>query len=290
MELKAYAHVRGSRSHCLPVPDEAGDPYAGAAAYDAAVDALTRGGIDPLGQMERSLGAYDRAALAVLMRHRELRVEPASVGRLRRVGSAGSVLSLYLNARGRLYIRPATDANVDRDDAAGAAVGDVMADASVIAEIDGIHRAWQRSEAAYLAQIRAAIERLVRDRELPRALADVSERLAGMQSACCYVGDRFVTLVDERGRAGWLDSLRATPYAQWTDDDVLIFAALYLFVVSGRAACFDEFGGALLTARDLISRANQAAHHCADSDRGRRALEGRDAFGRAAALSEFMRR
>jgi hypothetical protein len=287
MKLKAYTFAHGPRSFWPPQFSGSDEPpfdaFAGQVACDVVADVLTSGGMVRLDRAERTLNAYERAALAVLGRHRELRVEPA-----RSVGGDAAVLSLSVNARGRLAIRERSRPRAAFDDQS-IGIGDVITNGSVISEIEALHTAWQRSEALYCARIRAATDRLSRDGGLPRALAEVTAHLDRVQSVSFYLGDRFVTLADARGRTSLPVALRERRYALWAGDDVLIFAALYLQVLAGHAACLDDFGGLMLTARDLIARVDQLAHRIANIGRATHALEGDDVFERATALSELTR-
>ncbi|TKC86837.1 hypothetical protein FAZ69_19550 [Trinickia terrae] len=287
MELKAQTFARSRQSGWT---DELlADAFAGEAACDAAEDALTHSGAYPLEQMQQALGAYDRAALAVLRRHRELRVEPLPVVGPRAT-AADTLLSLYINANGRLHIRPASQPKIDCEGGAWIDLGQVVASAPVMAEIDGVHAAWRRSEAEYFAQVRAAMDRLRREGGLPRAVEQVIGQLDYVESLSFYVGDRHVTLVDDAGRPTLLYALREKPYERWSDDDVLIVAALHVLMRSGRAACFDEFNGALLTARDLISRIDHCSHSDAAHASGvHYAFESLDLFERVAKLRELKR-
>ena len=286
MELKAHSFARSH--HSCWTDDLQADAYAGEVACDAAEDALTHGGVYPLEQMQQALGAYDRAALAVLRRHRELRVETLPVVPSRAPGGV-SLLSLYINAHGRLHIRPASQEKIDCGGDAWISVGQVATGAPVMAEIGGVHAAWQRSEAEYFVQVRAAIERLFSEGGLQRALEQVIDQIDYIDSLSFYIGDRYVTLIDEDGRPGFLYSLREKPYARWTDDEVLIVAALHVLVRSGRASCFDEFNGALLTARDLIARIEHYSLGDARESHDRMAFESLDLFERVAKIRALKR-
>ncbi|WP_206996721.1 hypothetical protein [Trinickia mobilis] len=286
MELKAHSFARSH--HSCWTDDLLADAYAGEVACDAAEDALTHGGVYPLEQMQQALGAYDRAALAVLRRHRELRVEPLPVVPSRTLGAA-ALLSLYINAHGRLHIRPASHARIDCGGDAWIGVGQVAAGAPVMAEIGGVHAAWQRSEAEYFVQVRAAVERLFSDGGLQRALEQVIDEIDYIDSLCFYIGDRYVALIDEAGRPALLYSLREKCYASWADDEVLIAAALHVLVRSGRASCFDEFNGALLTARDLIARIEHFSLGDARASHDRMAFESLDLFERVAKIRALKR-
>src|SRR5689334_2905030 len=79
MDPRAHTPTQDRESHSLYGFDMTeylrGDAHAGQPACDVALHAVTHGGIYPLGQARLALGAYERAALDVLQRHRELRID-----------------------------------------------------------------------------------------------------------------------------------------------------------------------------------------------------------------------
>jgi hypothetical protein len=83
---------------------------------------------------------------------------------------------------------------------------------------------------------------------------------------CFYVHDRFfalidryVNLIDDKRNRGFLSQLREKPYAEWNQDEILVVAALHALFLSGRAVRFEEFNGALLTARRVTDRLAELA-------------------------------
>jgi hypothetical protein len=238
-----------------------GDGIVSGRACDAAVRALTHGGIQPLDQAVKALGLYDRAVLSVLSRHPEIEVR-APGGRDR-----PDVLVLYVNTLGRLHIRPASqprvvyaegDRNVD--------VGCIPVTGAVLAEIDAEHDALRAAEAAAFREVRAAMDRVHGQGGLPTVLEEVIDHVEHVESVGFYVGDRFLALIDryvnligDKAGKGYLTALRDRPYAEWTREEVLVVAGLHALFQSGRAVRFEEFNGAELTARDLIGRLAEIA-------------------------------
>lgn len=232
-----------------------GQELAGRRAYDAAVHALTHGGIYPLEQACGAIGLYDRAALAVLSKHPELVV-------VRTPAETESALAMYVNTLGRLHLRPASQPKISYGaEDKSIELGYVQADRAVLAEIDVEHESLLRAEAEAFAEVKAAVDRLYADNELPRVLEEVIDHVEHVESVSFYVGDRFfaridryVNLVDDKRGKGFLNALRDKVYADWNKDEILAVAALHALFISGRSVRFEEFNGVLLTARALISR------------------------------------
>lgn len=234
-----------------------GDEAGGDRAYDAAVRALTHGGIQPLDLALKGLGLYDAAALAVLERHPEIDVAPSAAPE-----QAGAGLLMYVNTLGRLHIRPASLPKVAYDDDDRAVeIGRVPVTDAVLKEVGDEHEALLRAEAAAFAEVKSAVDRLHADGRLPEVLEEVIDHVEHVESVGFFVGDRFlalidrfVNLIDHKGKKGFLSALRDKGYAEWTDEEVLVVAALHALFLSGRAVRFEEFNGARLTARDLLAR------------------------------------
>ncbi|HEV7372767.1 hypothetical protein [Arenibaculum sp.] len=234
-----------------------GDGFGRGRGYEAAVRALTHGGIQPLDQAVKGLGLYDRAALAVLSAHAEVEAR-SSIDPDR----AATTLALYVNTLGRLHIRPASlprivyaegDRNVE--------VGYLPVTDAVLAEIDAAHEVLRRDEADAFAEVRAAMDRVYRDGSLATVLEEVIDHVEHVESVGFYVADRFlalidryVNLIDGKAGQGYLPALREKPYDEWTDEEVLVVAGLHALFQSGRAVRFEEFNGAALTARALVDR------------------------------------
>ncbi|KVC59164.1 hypothetical protein [Burkholderia stagnalis] len=273
MDPRAHTPTQDRESHSLYGFDMTeylrGDAHAGQPACDVALHAVTHGGIYPLGQARLALGAYERAALDVLQRHRELRIDgdtPADV-------AGGTTLALYVNSLGRLHIRPASEPKVayeERD--SWVDLGTVTVGDDVLAEIDTALAAWRAIERRSFAEVRAAMDRAQAEGNLSRILEEVIDHVEHVESVCFYVGDRFfalidrfTNLIDSKTGKGHLPRLRELPYAEWSEEDVLIVAALNALFLSGRSVRFEEFNGALLTAQDVVGRLNQLAASYTDA-------------------------
>lgn len=233
-----------------------GQELAGRRAHDAAVQALTHGGIYPLEQARGAINLYDRAALAVLAKHPELEVRPAQ-------GSeAEPALAMYVNTLGRLHIRPASLPKVSYGaEDRSVEIGYVPVDQALLAAIDAEHESLLRAEAEAFAEVKGAVDCLYANNELPQVLEEVIDHVEHVESVGFYVGDRFfaridryVNLVDDKRGKGFLNALRDKTYSKWSTDEILAVAALHALFISGRSVRFEEFNGALLTARDLIAR------------------------------------
>ncbi len=231
-------------------------------AYDIALAALTHGGIYPLERAIEALGSYDRAAFAVLERHRELEAGPLAAP-----GNPDASLALYVNTLGRLHIRPMAlprvvygegDSSVD--------IGTVAVTPDILAEIDTAHATLEQAEAEALAEVKAAMDRLHASAQLARVLEEVIDHVEHVESVGFYVGDKFlalidryINLIDDKGRTGFLSCLRDKPYEQWRGEEILVVAALHALFLSGRSVRFEEFNGTSLTAQGLITRLHELA-------------------------------
>lgn len=237
-----------------------GDEVRSGRGYDVAVQALTHGGIQPLDQARKALGLHDEAALDVLAKHPEIgaqsSVEP---------DRADAALVMYVNTLGRLHIRPASLPRVtyDEDDRA-VDIAYVPVTDAVLKEIGARLDALRRTEAEAFAEVRSAMDRLHADGRLATVLEEVIDHVEHVESVGFYVGDRFlalidryVNLIDDKTSKGFLNALRDKPYARWSEDEVLVVAALHALFISGRSVRFEEFNGAVLSARDLIARLDQ---------------------------------
>ncbi|WP_323118504.1 hypothetical protein [Burkholderia alba] len=228
---------------------------------DVVREGLTLGGLRPIDDARRSLGAYDRAALAVLERHRELTVQAAC---------EDASLTLYVNTLGRLHVRPSAAPRIAyTHDDTWLDLGHVAADAEVLEEIDARFAAWLRRDVACAAQVRATMNRAYASGELPRVLNGARACIKQIEPMCFYVEDRLHALADryERVIGGvrgtiCLTSLSERGYPDWSDDDRLIVAALYALKVAGRAAGFAAFNGSVLSASALIARLHALADEC----------------------------
>ncbi|MTJ79633.1 MAG: hypothetical protein F8N37_01230 [Telmatospirillum sp.] len=231
-------------------------------ACQLALGALTHRGIYPLEQALEAIGLYDRAAFAVFQAHPGLTATPPGDS----VSQSGD-LALYVNALGRLHIRPADAPRVSY--AAGertADLGRVATTPSLLAEIDARHAALLQQEADAFREVRAALDRLDAEGTLADVLDQVIDHIEHVESVGFYVGDRFlalidryVNLLDNKDGQGFLTALRTRPYASWDDDECLVVAALHALFLSGRSVRFEEFNGSLLTAGGLISRLGELA-------------------------------
>ncbi|KVW37144.1 hypothetical protein WK94_27465 [Burkholderia ubonensis] len=298
MDPRAHMPTQDRESHSLYGFDMTaylrGGSHAGRPAGEVARHAVTHGGIYPLEQARLALGAYERAALDVLQRHRELLIDadapadtPANTG-------GAATLALYVNSLGRLHIRPAAAPKVAYDARdSWVDLGTVTVGAGVLAEIDAGVAAWRAIERRSFAEVRVAMDRVHAEGQLPRVLEEVIDHVEHVESVCFYVGDRFfalidryTNLIDSKGGKGHLPGLRDQPYPAWSDDDVLIVAALHALFLSGRSVRFEEFNGALLSAQDLVGRLDRLAAAYTDAGCEVAVPQGLDLFERARKIRE----
>jgi hypothetical protein len=244
-DLLHYVREHAAHSHC---------------AYDAADYVLTHGGNYPIAPARNAIGLYDRAALDVLGAHRHLQVAAGAAG--------GSGLVMRVNTLGRLHIRRATDPLPQYSETdQWIELGFVAIDAAIAAEIDARHAALRALEAQAFTHIRQAMDSVHAAGKLGEVLALVIDHVEHVESVCFYLEDKFfalmdryVNLIDDKRSRGFLSLLREKDYADWSDGEVLVVAALHALFLSGRAVRFEEFNGTLLTARDLINRLEELAH------------------------------
>ncbi|MCR6480872.1 hypothetical protein NU688_32275 [Variovorax sp. ZS18.2.2] len=225
-------------------------------AHDAAVRALTHGGIYPIEHAINAIGLRDRAALSVLERHRELQIQPTEAS-----------LVLYVNTLGRLHLRPASQERISYE--AGdhcEDLGFIDAGAAVLEEIEAAHTLLQQREAEAHGVIRAALEELQRSGEIAHVLDEVIDHVEHVESVCFYLGDRFfalmdryTNLIDDKRSRGFLSLLREKNFEQWTTEESLAVASLHALFLSGRSVRFEEFNGTLLAAERLLQRLDELA-------------------------------
>ncbi|MEX3628173.1 MAG: hypothetical protein VB138_00570 [Burkholderia sp.] len=263
MDPRAHTPTHDHASHSLYGFDMTaylrGDTYAGCGAYEVAMAAATHGGIYPIEQARLALGVRERAALAVLERHPELRIEAS--------GQAEMALLLYVNSLGRLHIRPCELPKIAYDEAdSWVELGFIETGPAVLAEIEAEAASWLAAERDSLRTVRAALDRVHAEGQLPRVLEEVIDHVEHVESVCFYVGDRFfalidryVNLIDSKSGGGFLSALRKRDYADWSEDEALIVAGLHALFLSGRSVRFEEFNGALLCAQGLVGRLDRLA-------------------------------
>ncbi len=244
---------------------DAGDTEPGARpgppAEETAWHAVASGGLRPAAEACRALGPYDRAALAALNRHRELSVQATC---------AGASLTLYVNALGRLHVRPSDAPKIAyTPDDTWFELGHVAAGAEVLAEVDARFADWQLRDRQCAARVRATLDRAHASGELARVLQEARACVAQIEPACFYIDDRLYTLAARyeqvvggtRG-ALLLASLRERGYPAWNDDERLIVAALYALKTAGRITAFADFNGAVLSAGALLACLRALAVEC----------------------------
>ncbi|WP_296353144.1 hypothetical protein [Ramlibacter sp.] len=225
-------------------------------AHDAAVHALTHGGMYPIDHAVDALGLYDRAALAVFQRHPQLEITALQSD------CPQATLQLYVNTLGRLHIRPVSQSPVRYDEAdTTTMVGYVAAAPALLAEIDAAHTALLALEATAQAEIKASLDGVHARGELPAVLEEVIDHIEHVESVCFFVRDRFfalieryVNLIDDKRNKGFLSALRDKPYDTWDADEVLVVAALHALFLSGRSVRFEEFNGIQLSAHRFLQR------------------------------------
>jgi hypothetical protein len=234
----------------------------GISAHEAAVRVLTHGGIYPLEQAIKAIGLYDRAAIAIFAAHPQLRVVE-----IPQTGENDLVLSIYVNTLGRLHIRPTSTPKVKySEEDSSTDIGFVVVDRAVADAIMAHHDTLELQEAQAFVEIKAATDGLHARNELEQVLEEVIDHVEHVESVGFYLGDRFlaridryVNLVDDKRRKGFLNSLRDKPYLQWRTEEILAVAALHALFLSGRSVRFEEFNGILLTPSGLLARLNELA-------------------------------
>ena len=225
-------------------------------AYDAAEYVLTHGGNYPIAQAINAIGLYDRAALEVLNTHRHLTV----------TAQDDTVqLVMYVNSLGRLHIRPSQAQRPQySEDDTWVEIGFITIDHVISQEIGNRVAVLLESETMAFAEVKQALDHIYANGELSEVLEEVIDHVEHVESVCFYAGDRFfalmdryVNLIDDKRNKGFLNGLREKEYTQWQNDEILIVAALHALFLSGRSVRYEEYNGALLTARSLIDRLNE---------------------------------
>jgi len=223
-------------------------------AYDVAHYVMTHGGRYPADLAIKALGAFDAAVLDTLREHPAIGLTAAPAGR-----GDGEHLVMYVNALGRLHIRKAAEPRCvygpgDRI----VEIGHVFVGRRLFDRIAATAaRAAARERRAH-DRLKAALDTVHRNGALPRVLEEVIDHVEHVESVCFYVGDRFLALIDRftnlidtKSAPGYLPALRGKPYADWSDEECLVVAALHALFISGRSVRFEEFNGITLTAAGL---------------------------------------
>ncbi|HEY6390780.1 MAG TPA: hypothetical protein VIX89_05860 [Bryobacteraceae bacterium] len=222
-----------------------------ASAYDTARYLVTNGHRYPESQAVAALGSFDRAAFETLSKYRSLPVTAAP-------GEAS--LAMYVNSLGRLHIRRTEDERVryDLQDQI-LEIGYVAAGQEILGEILEAHAQAMAVEERQFAKVKRALDKVHAAGSLRDVLELTMDHVQHVESVCFYVGDRFfavierfINLVESRkGSEAFLPRLRDLPYAEWSNDEILIVAALHALFLSGRSVRFEEFNGVSLTASAL---------------------------------------
>jgi len=264
-----------------------GGTQAGGPAADAAVRALTHGGIQPVELAETTLGHEDRAALDVLRARRDIAIRAAVDG------APGEWLAMYVSSLGRLHLRPADRPYVayEPEDRA-VEIGFAALDAEAWRDVETRRAAIRADEAEAFAVVRAAMDRARDEGRLAEILEQVIDHVEHVESVGFFVGDRFLALIDrfvnliddKSGKPGYLTALRHCDYAAWSDEAVLVVAGLHALFQSGRSVRFEEFNGAHLTARRLVDRLGALHDAYRDAGVDLVAPPGTDLFDKAALI------
>jgi hypothetical protein len=258
--------------------------FVSSSAYDAAVKALTHGEIQPIAPSLKALDLYERAALSVLEKNRDLMIQETLAP-----DQAETTLALYVNTLGRLHIRLATLPHVlyDEEDRT-VVIGYAPVTEAILADIGAAYDALLEDEAEAFAEIKSAMDRIEAEGGMARTLEEVIDHVEHVESVGFFVGerflaliDRFVNLIDHRKHKGFLSALRDKSYAEWTRDETLTVAAIHSLFLSGRAVRFEEFNGATLTARDLLTRLRELTEAYTAAGCEAEMPEGLDLFDRA---------
>src|SRR5579871_2518829 len=292
MDPQAHFPTHGSKStsfygfdlrHYVCGPDHVLGP-----AHDIARRIITHGGIYPLDRAIEALGLYDRAAIDVLKNHPEIEARHPSEHR------DGPLLAMYVNTLGRLHIRPDGHPRIIYGDGDSSTdIASVIVDAEILSEIDDAHAILEKAEAEALVEIKVAMDRLHEESKLTAVLEEVIDHIEHVESVGFYLGDRFlalidryVNLIDDKGKKGFLTALRDRAYEEWASDEVLAVAALHALFLSGRSVRFEEFNGVSLTARGLLTRLHELAEAYRNAGCEVEMHDGSDLFQRARILRE----
>jgi len=227
-------------------------------AYRVALRALTHDGRWPVDDAIGSLDFFSLEAFRELERDTSLAITCECPIK------PDMALTLYFNSLGRLYIRRGSDP--EPDGTLGfqmVRVGHVAVTAEVMQAVRVRSAEAEASELQELTQIRREIDELHLAGELPKVLEQVIDHVEHVESVCFYVKDkffgvvdRFTNLTDTKSSKGVLSVLRTQDCSSWTDEQILLVAALHALFLSGRAIRFEEFNGMILTATALWRKLN----------------------------------
>lgn len=219
---------------------------------------MTHGFRYPEAEAIESLGMFDRAAYDVLDEH-----DTPIVASLPE-GSAAESVWMAVNALGRLHIRSLGAPRPtygEADDDRWVEIGFAHLGAPAMAEIAARVAGAEARERVAFALVKAALDAVHERGALAAVVDEVNDHVEHVESVCFYLGDRFfglidrfVNLIDSKAGKGFLPPLRTKPYAMWTDDEVLMVAALHALFLSGRAVRFEEFNGVTLSADALLRK------------------------------------
>jgi len=226
--------------------------------YETILYLLTHGDRYPSTQAVASLGLFDRAAFEVLSKYPDIPVsaEPAKDG-------AQASLVIYMNSLGRVHIRKADDERFSYESKDKITeIGYLNFAQNILSEVEDNFSNALAIEVQQFQKVKRALDALHITGSLPDVLEKVIDHVEHVESVGFYVGDRFfaridrfVNLIDSKGQQeGFLPKLRKKPYVEWSNDEILIVAALHALFLSGRAVRFEEFNGLSLTATTLLEK------------------------------------
>lgn len=225
-------------------------------AWKTCIHVLTHGGRYPAEHALESLAPFDRAVLSILEQ------EPAIPVKTEADDLLENRIAIYMNDLGRLHLRPLTQERPRYgEEDRWIDIGTFQLKPVHFASIERLVSEHGLREELALARIRTAMARVDALGELAALLEGVIDHVEHVESVCFYNRDRFfalidryVNLIDTKGKEGFLPRLRDKPWGDWTDQELTIVAGLHALFLSGRSVRFEEFNGLTMDAQALVAK------------------------------------
>lgn len=225
-------------------------------AWKTCVYALTHGGRYPTDHAMESLAPFDRAVMSILEREPTIPVGTDADDLLEHR------VVICMNDLGRLHLRPLTQERPRYgEEDRWINIGTVQLKPAHFASIERLVSEHEQKDALALARFRTAMAKVDAQGELPAVLDGVIDHVEHVESVCFFSRDRFfalidryVNLIDTKGKEGFLPRLRDKPLAEWTDEELTIVAGLHALFLSGRSVRFEEFNGLELDAQAIVAK------------------------------------
>lgn len=171
-------------------------------------------------------------------------------------------IAIYMNDLGRLHLRPLTQERPRYgEEDRWIDIGTFQLEPAHFASIERLVLEHGRRDAQALARIRTAMAKVDAQGEVADLLEGVIDHVAHVESVCFFSRDRFfalidryVNLIDTKGKEGFLPRLRSRPWVEWTDEELTIVAGLHALFLSGRSVRFEEFNGLAMDAQALVAK------------------------------------